>query len=48
MCVDADTSALTGDGRMNRNTDNERHSYGWVWVWGTLLVYMALEIARLA
>ena len=33
---------------MDGNSDNERRSYGWVWVWGTLLVYMALEAARLA
>ena len=33
---------------MDRSSDNERRSYGWVWVWGALLVYVALEAARLA
>jgi len=33
---------------MDRKSNSERRSYGWVWVWGVLLVYMVLEAARLA
>jgi hypothetical protein len=31
---------------MSRNEN--RKSYGWIWVWATLVVFVALEIARLA
>ena len=48
MYVDANASALTGDGRMDKKSDNERRSYGWIWVWGALFAFAILEVARLA
>lgn len=28
--------------------NDKRKGYGWIWVWATLVVFVALEIARLA
>ena len=42
---DAGTAA---GGRRTMERNEKRKSYGWIWVWAVLVVFVALEMARLA
>ena len=32
----------------NHESDSGRRSLGWVWVWAALVIFFALEVARLS